>query len=204
MVASNSLPWIRERLAAHHPRRLDGRGQQRAAVAVTFRAAGSADDSELLLIKRAERDGDPWSGHMAFPGGRLEPSTDGDPLAAALREAREEVALELGRDARLLGPLDEINAAARGRRLPLIISPFAFELLRPVELRANEEVEEIHWVPLSRLRDERAASTMPYQLEGMRLTLPCLRVARRVIWGLTYQMLMRLYIALDWELPANG
>ena len=67
-------------------------GQTRAAVAALLRPG--SDGAEFLFIHRADDPRDHWSGHMAFPGGRVEP-TDADSLAAALRETREEVDLDL-------------------------------------------------------------------------------------------------------------
>jgi len=164
------------------------------------REAG-ADDCEILFIKRTEAPDDPWSGHMALPGGRVEADDDGA-LAAAIRETREEVAIDLARSGVLLGRIDEIAASARGRRIPLVITPFVFELVEPATPRANPaEVEEMHWVRASLLRDPRSATSVPYVFEGRRFELPGIEVAGRVIWGLTYQMLMRLFTALQWELP---
>mgnify|MGYP006305808619 CR=1 FL=1 len=89
------LAWIRQRLADHDPEPIPAdKVPRRAAVAATMRFDEAGDGCELLFILRAKQEGDPWSGHMAFPGGRMEPD-DADELAAARREAREEVALDL-------------------------------------------------------------------------------------------------------------
>src|SRR5262245_41364530 len=88
------MPQIRERLSAHRPA-LVGEGETwRAAVALVFCAPPGAEP-ELLFIERARREGDPWSGHMAFPGGRRDPK-DTDLAATAARETHEEVGLGLG------------------------------------------------------------------------------------------------------------
>ena len=102
-----SLSEIRRVLAAHEPVTLATEGNHQAAVAVVLRDAKGTP--ELLLIERARREGDPWSGHMAFPGGRLDP-TDSDPRSAAERETLEEVGVRLAR-AESLGRLDERIAA---------------------------------------------------------------------------------------------
>ena len=60
-------------------------GSARAAVAIVVRPR--VDEDEILLIRRSQRADDPWSGHMAFPGGRSEPS-DADLCATAIRETR--------------------------------------------------------------------------------------------------------------------
>lgn len=160
-------------------------------------------DVDVLFIKRAEHDRDPWSGHMAFPGGRVE-AADADALAAARRETREEVQIDLTANAELIASLDDLQAVARGRRMPLVITPFAFELQARVEPRANHEVEAIVWVTGEELRDQANWSTLPYEFEGKTYTLPCIRVRERVIWGLTYRMLMGLFSILDWQLPSSA
>jgi NUDIX domain len=53
-------------------------------------------DPEILFIKRAGRAGDRWSGHVALPGGRRD-RPDLDDRAAAIRETKEEVGLDLTR-----------------------------------------------------------------------------------------------------------
>jgi 8-oxo-dGTP pyrophosphatase MutT (NUDIX family) len=198
-----SLPRIEQHLASHSPTLLPAEvTPRRAAVAMVLREPASRGCCELLVIKRARSEHDPWSGHMAFPGGRLE-SSDAGPLDAARRETLEEVGLDLARDARLLGRVDDVRATARGRALPMAISPFVFQLVGPVDLRRNEEVDEIHWITLAALLDPKSSSTVPYELGGRRYDLPCFRVNERVIWGLTYQMLVRLFGILELK-PGDG
>lgn len=194
-----TLEAVRRALHTHVPEQQPDKGQRRAAVAVLFRWREGA--LELFFIKRAEDPRDPWSGHMAFPGGRVDPG-DASSLAAAIRETREEVGFELDHAAQLLGRLDEIVAVARGRRLPLLIEPFVFEWQGNALPRPNAEVEAVHWIPVAELLDPQHRSTLRYDFEGTRYDLPCFRVAGRVIWGLTYQMLMRLFAALGWPRPS--
>ncbi|HEX6006859.1 MAG TPA: NUDIX domain-containing protein, partial [Burkholderiales bacterium] len=87
-------------------------GAREAAVALLLRAH---DELELLLIKRAEQESDPWSGHVALPGGRRN-RHDSDLLHTALRETEEEVGIAVGRDLQLIGALDEVSP--RNPRLP--------------------------------------------------------------------------------------
>lgn len=197
--APATLEAVREALRTHVPERQPDKGQRRAAVAVLFRCREGA--LELFFIKRAEHPRDPWSGHMAFPGGRVDAGDDSS-LAAAIRETREEVGFELDHAGRLLGRLDEIVAVARGRRLPLVIEPFVFEWQGDALPRPNAEVEAAHWIPVADLLDPQHRSTLAYEFEGTVYDLPCFRVASRVIWGLTYQMLMRLFAAVGWPRPS--
>lgn len=154
------------------------------------------EEAEILLIRRAEHPDDPWSGHMAFPGGRKDES-DESTLAAAIREAREEVSVDLVEEGTLLGRLDSLPAMARGRRAGLTIAPFVFAYTGRGPTSVDErEVAEALWVPLGPLARGEGAGTMPYNHEGTVFELPCLRVEGRVVWGLTYQMLQMFFAAL--------
>jgi 8-oxo-dGTP pyrophosphatase MutT (NUDIX family) len=143
--------------------------------------------TDLLFIRRAEHPLDPWSGHMAFPGGRIDPG-DITPLAAAIRETREEIGLDLERSARRLGQLAGVPVMARGERLQMSIAPFVFELLEEVSLTPNEEVGEILWVPLGILADPRLRTAFVYRRTGVPLSLPCVLYRGNKIWGLTLGM----------------
>ena len=157
----------------------------RAAVALVLREGPGG--LELLFIRRAEHEKDPWSGHMGFPGGRAEPG-DAGPEATAVRETLEETGLDLGRDGERLGALDEVKALARGRPVDLVIAPFVFRLLRRLDGAPSHEVVSVHWLPLGRLLEPGTVSTLQYQYEETVLDLPCLRIDGLVIWGLTYRM----------------
>lgn len=186
-------------IAARFPRGLSHEGapteDREAAVAAILRAPAGGGDAEILLIRRAEREGDPWSGHMAFPGGRREPS-DESLLAAALRETREEVGLDLKAHGSLIGRLPVIPAMARGRRVGMVVAPFVVALRGAPPLALNEEVAEAVWAPLGPLARGESSGTFPYFIEDRRIELPCLFVGDRVVWGLTHRMLMGLFEAL--------
>jgi 8-oxo-dGTP pyrophosphatase MutT (NUDIX family) len=167
---------------------------RRAAVATILRDHEELGP-EVLFIRRAEHPGDPWSGHMAFPGGREEPS-DADLLQTAIRETREEVALDLETNASLLGRLDELPAVARGLRTGLTITPFVFELTRDAPLHFNGEVSEIVWAPLSQLFGGELATVFPHEIGGQRIELPAHDVQGRIVWGLTHRMLESLFALL--------
>jgi 8-oxo-dGTP pyrophosphatase MutT (NUDIX family) len=167
-------------------------GQRHAGVAVILRDREDAGGAEVLLIRRASRAGDPWSGHMAFPGGRREPQ-DADPLETALRETREEIGLDLAQSARFLAPLESLQATTRGKPLAMHVVPFVFELLAEPALTLNEEVAEVIWAPLAALARGELATTIPYHHEGQELKLPAWDVDGRIVWGMTYQMLQTLF-----------
>jgi 8-oxo-dGTP pyrophosphatase MutT (NUDIX family) len=166
-------------------------GQGRAAVAIVLRDV--AEGPQVLLIRRAERSGDPWSGHMAFPGGR-EDARDDNLLATALRETREELSLDLSRAGRLLGALSELPAIARGRATGMTIAPFVFELTEDAPLAYKpDEVSEAVWVPLEPLMRGALRTTIAYEMSGQNLQLPAYDFEGRIVWGLTYRMLDSLF-----------
>ncbi len=184
-------------LSARAPLRVPG-DAPRAAVALILREGAEAGP-ELLFIRRAEHEKDPWSGHMGFPGGRSEPH-DADSAATAVRETREETGLDLAGEGERLGALDEVTALARGRPVDLVIAPFVFRLHRRLEGAPSHEVVSLHWLPLERLMAPGTRSTLQYQYEETVLELPCLRIDGLVIWGLTH----RMFESLRWILSEAG
>ncbi len=174
------------------PRTSEGRF---AAVAAVI--AEGVGGPELLFILRAEHPDDPWSGHMAFPGGRVEPGET--PGTGVRRETLEEVGVDLDRDAIPLGRLSDLAAIGRGRPMGLVIVPFVFELTARGPMVTNHEVEEIVWVPLAFLAERANRSTMTWHHGGAEIALPCYRWQGRVIWGLTFAMVDELLECIEGE-----
>nr|WP_241521288.1 CoA pyrophosphatase [Kineobactrum sediminis] len=184
------LQMIETELSSHRPSRpWLRRLMQRSAVAIILQV----QDGELhiLMIKRAEREGDPWSGHMAFPGGRMDPG-DAHGYAVALRETREEIGLDLERQAHCIGRLSDINARPRVRSLGMAVSPFVFRMDRPAHCTINHEVAEVVWVPLEFLLNNANRKTMSWQRKRLKLKMPCYFYGERRIWGLSLAMLDEL------------
>ncbi len=154
---------------------------RRAAVAVIF-----GPDHELLFIHRAEREGDLWSGHMAFPGGREEPD-DPSLLATAIRETSEEIGLDLSA-ARCLGTLPALHSPRNtpGRRVQVV--PWVFELPEWPPLSPNEEVAGVVRFAFDRFLAREARATFPYIWQGVEHQLPCVRLDGTLLWGLTLRM----------------
>ena len=181
-----SLEEIRRALALRPPELLPEPLPRRAAVSIVLREPPSG--LEVLFIRRAEREGDLWSGHVAFPGGRVEPGEGIED--AAVRETEEEVGLDLRAGGVRLGALDEIPAIGRGRAVGLSIQPWVWELQgEPGPFRLSAEVASAHWVRLGDLLDPARRAPFPYVHEGRSLVLPSLDVDGLVIWGLTYRMI---------------
>jgi 8-oxo-dGTP pyrophosphatase MutT (NUDIX family) len=185
--SASALETIRLRLRDHRPYKEGGAPVARASVAMVLAKSGS--EADLLLIHRAVRDDDPWSGHMAFPGGRRHPD-DPDVVHTAMRETLEEVGIDLGGHGRVLGRLDELRAVARHRPLDLVITPVVFALDRKLEPKPNpREVAGAIWVPLSFFYEPEATGVYRRTLDGVENQYPCYEYQGYQIWGLTYRIL---------------
>lgn len=167
-------------------------GVRLAAVTAVLRVVD--DEPELLFIKRAERAGDPWSGHMAFPGGRHEPG-DTSLEMTAVRETFEELALDL-RQGLIVGRLDDL--APRSPSLPpVVIRPFIAVVAPDVTFVPNVEVASTYWVPLSMLRHPDTQAEHVMTINGARARFPGFRVDRYIVWGLTERIVSQLLPLFD-------
>jgi 8-oxo-dGTP pyrophosphatase MutT (NUDIX family) len=166
----------------------------RAAVAAILREGPQG--AELFFIVRADSPTDPWSGHIAFPGGRRDPE-DATLLATAIRETSEEVGLDLTR-AELLARLPDVPAFIRSKRGVLVVTPFVFALRHDVAPTPNHEVAGTLWVPLASLARGDGKGTYSFTWEEKPYELPCIRLEpdQRVLWGMTYRMLETMLEAL--------
>lgn len=176
------LATIKDALAARERRGVEKPGVMETAVALIL--VPSSHGLEALFIRRAERAGDPWSGHIALPGGRRDPG-DRDRLAVAVRETEEEVGIALEPSA-LLGRLDDVHPSSPGAPA-LVISPFIFGLAERPATRLSDEVSGVIWLPLSELRA--CAGKAVVELQGNPREVACFRTEDLVIWGLTYRIL---------------
>jgi 8-oxo-dGTP pyrophosphatase MutT (NUDIX family) len=180
------------RLAARTPLAASETETRLAAVVAVVRLA--EEEPELLFIKRALREGDPWSGHMAFPGGRAEPF-DASLEQTAVRETWEEVGLDLSLG-RMLGRLDDL--APRSPSLPpIMIRPFVAVVPEAVSLTPNEEVADHFWVPITHLRDPAGQIEHELLFNGNRVRFPAYQVHGHVVWGLTERIVRQLLPMFD-------
>ena len=150
---------------------------------------------ELLFIERATKDSDPWSGQMAFPGGRMEPG-DGSARATAERETREEIDLDLD-EADRLGSLIELDGGRATNRF-VLVSCYCYHLPGPrPALRGNAEVADVLWLPLEGLLDQDRYVEYWYPPAGAHFPGIQLDQSHQVIWGLTLRFLADLFARLD-------
>jgi len=182
-----TLDHVRRALRGHEARTVEIADARPAAVALVLLDGNQTTGLEILLIRRAERADDPWSGQIAFPGGRYEPD-DPDLLATAIRETREETGVDLT-SAEQLGPLDDLYP--RTPTLPpVVVRPFVFVLgRRPPPLVPSDEVQRAFWLPLSRLREAGVRREITLTLRGVELTFPAYLVDDELIWGMTERIL---------------
>lgn len=163
----------------------------RAAVTLIFRA-GDGGHLDLLLIRRADREGDPWSGQIALPGGRASPD-DESLEATAVRETLEETGIDLARHGRVLGSLDDLRPRTAVLP-PIIVTPFVAalggEIVRPLVL--SNEVAEAFWVPWNTLADPATTRESELVVLGTTWRGPAFVLGPRVVWGMTERILRQL------------
>ncbi|PYO32602.1 MAG: CoA pyrophosphatase [Gemmatimonadetes bacterium] len=141
---------------------------------------------ETLLIRRAERADDPWSGQVALPGGRYDPA-DADLLVTAIRETREETGVDLSAAERL-GVLDDLYP--RTPTLPaVVVRPFVFALASRPTLVPGVEAARVFWLPLDRLSQRGVRRDFTLPVRGVERTFPAYVVDEIVIWGMTERIL---------------
>ncbi len=189
-----SGPPSRQRLrraVAETPAEAPLAGTRQAAIAVILLELEMSLD--VLLIERAIREGDPWSGHMALPGGHVDPA-DADLAATAERETLEEVGLDLRAVGERLGRLTD-NAPVRA--VPIAVRPFVYLLETRPTLTLSSEVTEALWVPVAPLLAGQQRTTFSFSHGAQSLKFPAWDIAGRVVWGLTYRVLDELFARLN-------
>jgi 8-oxo-dGTP pyrophosphatase MutT (NUDIX family) len=135
-------------------------------------------------MKRIERVGDPWSGHISLPGGRHD-ARDPDLLATAIRETHEELGIDLS-GARLLGRLPSLSPLMSGPN-GMEVTPFVFLTHAAVEPQPGPEAESAFWLPIELAASGALDDTYTYP--GTTRTFPSWRYESHAIWGLTWRIL---------------
>ena len=158
-----------------------------AAVAMLLRAG--ARGPEVLLVERACHPGDPWSGDLGFPGGKLA-AEDTDLRCAAERETREELGLDLAQ-ARYYGRLADLF----GAHLPVAVRCHVYQVGPQIALHPNHELQAVHWVLLKTLYDPARQIMAPVRFGGDELLRPAIQLplpGRNILWGITFRLVMAL------------
>jgi 8-oxo-dGTP pyrophosphatase MutT (NUDIX family) len=167
-----------------------------AAVAVLF-TGETLPDYSVLLMRRAFRETDRWSGQIGLPGGHAE-EEDADLIATARRESREEVGIDPldGEGAVHIGSLPPVQATSRAQRLPLYITPIVFYRPAVEEPVCGPEADEAFWLPITPASNGSLHEDYRYEHEGLVHKLPSWNFEGRTIWGMTHGILHRFFDAL--------
>ena len=176
------LSRVSKRLAFAEPPETDLR---RAAVAIMV----SEDERpSTLMIVRAVRVGDPWSGQVAFPGGKAQEG-ESTAVETAVRETKEEVGIDLGREGRFMGYAEASTTHTGTMR----VVPCVFALPVRLEVSPNAEVASHRWLELEGLLSSKAKSHYGLVMEGKTVSLPAIKVEDYVIWGLSHRIITNLF-----------
>ncbi len=179
-----TLATVRRALRDHRPQVVDASDARPAAVTLVL--LDGPQGLEILLIKRAERGDDPWSGQIALPGGRYD-AGDSDLEATAVRETREETGVDLS-GAERLGALDDLYPRTSVLP-PVVVRPFVFALTRRADLVPSDEVQHAFWLPLGRLAEPGVRREVTLTLRDGRRTFPAYMVDEELIWGMTERII---------------
>ncbi len=170
-----------------------------ASVAVPVRDSGAG--LELLYLLRTQREGDPWSGHISFPGGKIDAS-DAGPREAAIRETQEETSLDLTK-ADFVCRLDD--QATHFNRVH--VAAFVFTMANAPTLSLNHEIRSAFWVPLADLMDEGRYIRTVVSGEWGKREVPAIDLLdgeRPVLWGLTYRFTAQILASIGCPLPGGS
>ena len=195
-MASLEIEQIRRLISAYSPTQYPVRKKTtHAAVSIVLRPGEK--DTDALFILRATKVGDPWSGHMAFPGGHYEVSDD-SLRHTAERETWEEIGLDLKGTAEYIGQIDPVRANPRGRDRDMIVTPFVYELTVPeVCFNPNYEVADVLWGSLREMHEGSSHTMGEFVVGGQTVNYPGYAVDDEIVWGLTYRMIDLFFTALD-------
>lgn len=144
-------------------------------------------EPQLFLIKRAERQGDPWSGQVSFPGGKMK-AGDRTARQTAVRETMEEVGVDLARDADFLGYFGYFRTHTGN----MDVIPSVFLLKGEMKVSPNEEVSGHRWVGLDEFLSPRSRSTYRFEANGVARDVPAYVSGDYVVWGLTQRIISSL------------
>ncbi len=188
MTKTRALPprlvALKERLAKDH--RSSDKDHVDAVVAVMLVESTEESGLNLLLIQRAERAGDPWSGQIGLPGGRVK-DNDGSVRSALRREVIEEVGIDLEKEAHELGPL---SLGSPMRRTELRVQPWVYGLAQQPNVTTGPEVSETFWTDMTELTTKKGIAKV--NIRGERREVEAYVVDGKIVWGFTHRVLGEL------------
>ena len=161
---------------------------RRASVAIVL--AGGTEARSVCFVERASRPGDPWSGDVAFPGGWAKHENE-SLRAAAMRETHEEIGLALA-DTHHVGDIAPIRISRFQSGIAIIgASVFYVGETRPGLRLEQREIAHAFWVPIAHLHHPDNRTVVHWSRSGPPRPRPAIMFDGRVIWGLTYRILVR-------------
>jgi len=194
-------------LAQNKPKKVLARRWRKRSAVVALLDDDHVKTASLLMIQRAKREGDPWSGHMAFPGGRSE-KHDRNGLATAKREMHEEVGFDADAkehrhlNAQVIGRLSDLATPKRSLAQQMVITAYVMKVEARPTLQPNHEVENALWIPLSYFSDPANREIRPFKIAGDWHELPCLHYADdQIIWGMTLRMIDEILRIQGYQIP---
>ena len=175
----------------------------KAAVSIIIVKPNAPNDAQVLLIERSKNKNDPWSGHMAFPGGRYQ-DNDQDILSTAIRETLEEIGLDLRKESsffesnkkNLIPRLSDVKTLKIHEK-NIVVTPFLFGLKKKPEIVINKEVQQVVWIPLKFFLESKNRKCSNFKINGEVISLPCYFYNEKVIWGITLSMIDEIFENLD-------
>jgi len=190
-MSQKTIEKLEKLLAARYPHKLTVEGDfVHAAVMMILKE--EPEGSSMLFIKRPDNDSDPFSGHVAFPGGKMK-GEDSDKLETAVRETREEIGIDITHSGRVLGELDDVNPN-NPRARTYIVTPYVSILKEEVTFTpCDQEVEEVLWVPVYHLMDKKNFKLRLRERDGVLREDYAYMYERYIIWGMTGRILRQFF-----------
>jgi 8-oxo-dGTP pyrophosphatase MutT (NUDIX family) len=202
LAAHPAIVRLLSSLSEHPGRQVEvGSEVRRAAILLTLRMRDDGEP-EVLMIKRADAEGDPWSGHIALPGGRMEPG-DLDLSVTAVRETWEETGVDVARDGRLLGALDDLMPRTP-TLAPIVIRPYVALVRADVTIVPSHEVAAAFWVPLSVLAAPTAWGLGTVHVRGVERSVSAFQHGDYIVWGLTERVLRQFLAYVGMSAPGSS
>ncbi|HVY54739.1 MAG TPA: CoA pyrophosphatase [Thermodesulfobacteriota bacterium] len=191
LAQENTIDELEKLLKSRVPVKIDDRADFVHA-AVMMILGERPEGLSLLFIKRPESDLDAFSGHMAFPGGKMKEG-DESKLATAIRETHEEIGVDLNTSGHVLGELDDINPN-NPRARNFIVTPYLSVLREEVAIVPNLfEVEASVWVPVKHLLDEKNFAVRMRERNGKLVEDYVYSFGKYIIWGMTGRILQKFF-----------
>jgi 8-oxo-dGTP pyrophosphatase MutT (NUDIX family) len=187
-----NISTLTDFLKSYRPRKILFRKSfTRSSVAIVLADGNSFKEINMLMIKRAKRKGDPWSGDMGFPGGKFSLEKDKKIHDTAIRELFEETGLK-NDGLEYVGRLSELLTKTHEKVFPMVVTPFVFKLNREIQWKKSSEVEELVWIPISYFFNNENRASMKIRRSKFTLNFPCYIFNGRCVWGLSLLMIDEL------------